>query len=307
MGGSGGGGGYGGGSFGLPDDGSAEAEAKKRLAEQQLRAELNDVLDGLLQEFNDRDAEQTTERLDALVDAIGDSVELDRLLFGGSVAKHTYVDGLSDVDALLVLKESSGGSPAEMVEHVAELIANQGLQGVAKVEAGAMAVTITYADGSEVQLLPAQESDGKLSVAGSDGTSWREIAPKRFAQKLTEVNQATNGMVVPTIKLAKAVLQQLPSSQALSGYHVECLAVDAFKNYSGSLNWVSVLNHLLNHASEAVLSPTADITGQSVHVDAWLGSAGSSQRRAVSSSIRHIVGAMESAQSADAYRAALDV
>src|SRR6266849_4208134 len=61
----------------------------------------------LLAGFNDRDVELVNSRLDEIKTALKEELEtaFDQV-FGGSVAKHTYVDGLSDIDSLLVINES---------------------------------------------------------------------------------------------------------------------------------------------------------------------------------------------------------
>lgn len=296
-------GGSGGAGYRGPIDSTALTDrARKELGRQEFIAEVNDYLGDLLKDFNDRDAQLINDRLTDVLDCLGEDVaDVDRLLFGGSVAKHTYVDGLSDVDALIVIRDVKAEAPSELVAAVADAVRNSGLSQVADVSAGDLAVTITYSDGSQVQLLPAQEYHGRLRIASEDGTAWREIRPRKFAEKLTEVNQANGGGVVPVTKLAKALVQQLPELHRLSGYHVEAIAVDAFKNYNGPKNRQAMLRHLLDHASSAVLRPTGDITGQSVHVDAYLGAADSDIRKAVASDIRRIVRRMDNATSVSDY------
>lgn len=94
-----------------------ELEALREQALQDLRDQerdiaVNEVLSEALAGFNDRDVEGTRERLDAIQEALdGLAIDVNRLLFGGSVAKHTYVDGLSDVDALVVV-DAPGVGPA---------------------------------------------------------------------------------------------------------------------------------------------------------------------------------------------------
>lgn len=296
-------GGSGGGGYGGSGDSAALADrARQELARQELIAEVNDYLGELRKGFNDRDAQLINDRLTDVLDCLGEEVaDVDRLLFGGSVAKHTYVDGLSDVDALIVMRNVEADNPSALVDGVADAIRNGGPSDVADVSAGNLAVTITYTDGSQVQLLPAQEHDGRLRIASEDGSAWREIRPRKFAEKLTEVNQANGGGVVPVTKLAKALVQQLPEQHRLSGYHVEAIAVDAFKNYNGPKNRQAMLRHLLDHASSAVLRPTGDITGQSVHIDSYLGSANSDARKDVASDIKRIVRRMDSAMSVSDY------
>lgn len=282
----------------------AERQARERLEQQERDAELNRLLSERLSTFNERDIQLVRERLDDIVEVLGETAEaVDRLLFGGSVAKHTYVDGLSDVDALVVL-DAPNSSPADLVRTFADAL-SVGLGGgdVASVGAGKLAVTVTYKDGSQIQLLPAVERAGHTSIATEDGSGWRRIRPHKFAQKLTAVNQANGNGVVPAIKLAKAAMVNvLPPNQQLSGYHVEAIAVDAFKNYAGRRDRVSMLRHLVGHAEAAVLNPTGDITGQSLHIDSYLGSAGSAARRAVSGSLHRLGLSLDRARDSSDYR-----
>lgn len=296
----------GGGSSGYDDIDaqSVREEAERRLAQQELLADVNDYLAELLREYNDRDTDAIRDRLDEIVEALGDAIEhIDRLLFGGSIAKHTYISGLSDVDALVILAGEAGGGPAEALEAFADAIRAALPPGaVSEVAVGNLAVTIKYADGAEIQLLPARERNNVLSIASEDGSDWRDVRPQKFAEKLTEVNKVAGGGVVPAVKLVKGLLDQLPESQRLSGYHVEAIAVDAFRNYHGATNRQRMLRHLLDHAAGAVLQPTADITGQSVKIDDHLGPAGSPDRRAIAASIRRMVSRIDGATSVDDYK-----
>lgn len=297
MGGSGGGG-------SVPSSTEAvqavKEEALRRLAEQERQQEVNEVLGDALRRFNDRDVDLVRERLDDVQAALGNlAIDVDRLLYGGSVAKHTYVDGLSDVDALVVV-DDAGAGPAELVERFREqLDRHLPRSEVAEVSAGRLAVTVRYLDGTEIQLLPSVERAGHTSIAAENGQGWQQIRPHKFAEKLTEVNKANGREVVPTIKLAKAALRSLPDSQQLSGYHVEAIAVDAFRSYDGRRDRASMLVHLVRHAQQAVLKLTGDITGQSVHIDAHLGSAGSDQRRRISEAIGGLATRIERDKPAD--------
>ncbi len=261
-------------------------EALRSLRQQERDVAVNEVLSDALRRFNDRDAELTRDRLEAIQQALGPmAVDFDRLLFGGSVAKHTYVDGLSDVDALVVI-DAADTSPDRIVEQLRMSLSQRlGSSDVVDISAGRLAVTVRYSDGTEIQLLPAVERDGRTSIATEDGRAWRQIRPRRFAEKLTQVNQANDQKVVPTIKLAKAVLQNLPEAHQLSGYHVEAIAVDAFRSYDGRRDRASMLVHLIRHAEHAILRPTGDITGQSVHIDQHLGPPNSEARRSVSAAL----------------------
>lgn len=301
-------GGSGGRSLPSPEGLDATRERiREDLRRQEADAELNEFLAQELAGYNDRDHVMVQKRLDDVAEALeGAAIDIDRLLFGGSVAKHTYVDGLSDVDALVVV-DDRGASPDNLVERFRDALEQWLPRGkVASIDAGRLAVTVTYRDGSQIQLLPATERDGRTSIASEDGTAWRHIRPHKFAEKLTQVNAANSGAVVPTIKLAKAAIAGLAESNQLSGYHVEAMAVDAFKAYDGRRDRMSMLVHLIHHAADKVMRPTGDITKQSVHVDAHLGPANSAARAAVQQGLRRLASQLEHANSSDDLRDLLD-
>lgn len=299
-------GGGGGSSYrGSPEDlARTRDQVRQELQEQELVAEINQFLAEELAGFNDRDIEAVTDKLNSIEEALQDlGHEIERLLFGGSVAKHTYVDGLSDVDSLVFLDSAPSVSPADVIAAFAEVLsASLPHSQVKEITTGNMAVTVQYRDGTTVQLLPATERGDHTVIPSADGTTWKAIRPHKFTEKLTEVNQRNGNGVVPVIKLAKGLIRGFTEEQRLSGYHVECLAVDAFKRYSGPRDRASMLNHLLGHAAQAILSPTGDLTGQSVHVDSYLGQAGSAARRNVSRTLRAAESKLRSADSVDAYR-----
>ena len=89
---------------------------------------------------------------------------------------------------------------------------------------------------------------------------------------------------MPTIKLAKAIADcyvRRPSRK-IAGYHIESLAIEAFRDYQGPLDSKAMLRHLFGNSIRAVLTPIADSTGQSSYVDEYLGPANSRRRRRVS-------------------------
>ena len=150
------------------------------------------------------------------------------------------------------------------------------------VSPGDMAVTIRYADGHEVQVLPAMKTKSGVRVADPSRNRWSKVVrPANFARKLTQVNQANKGRVVPAIKLTKALIERQVQSKRdrISGYHIESLAIDAFRNYNGPYDLKSMVNHLSAHASKAVLQPIKDSTGQSRNVDDYMGPQGSAERQ----------------------------
>jgi hypothetical protein len=153
-----------------------------------------------------------------------------------------------------------------------------------------MAVSVDYDDGMLIQLLPAvRADDGRIHVPSSRQEGWSKINPVPFQEALTRRNSECASKLVPTIKLAKAVVGQLPEPLRLSGYHMESLAIAAFRNYSGEKTTTQMLPTFFERARQLVLSPIKDSTGQSVHVDEYLGPANSEARQAAS----HVLGRLE--------------
>ncbi len=80
------------------------------------------------------------------------------------------------------------------------------------------------------------------------------------------------------IKLAKAINATLPDALRLSGYHMESLGIAAFRGYTGPRTVAEMLPTYFEQASKLVLQPIRDRTGQSVHVDEYLGPSDSAER-----------------------------
>jgi hypothetical protein len=100
-----------------------KAEDATSIAE--FEAKLSGILGELLATCNDRDVEQVQKRLEQIKVAIADKIDgsVDHL-FGGSVAKHTYVDGLSDIDSILFVNGTklSSALPQKSLEVIADAL-----------------------------------------------------------------------------------------------------------------------------------------------------------------------------------------
>lgn len=254
----------------------------------------------LLGAFNDRDVELVRERLDEIKEALQDELEttFDQV-FGGSVAKHTYVDGLSDIDSLLVINgsELERKTPSSVLEQMVSVLRKH-LEHGEKVDHGRIAVTVEYSDGMSIQLLPAIRTPSGLRIPSSRQNRWSDIDPDVFRTGLARRNSDCGGKLVPTIKLAKAVLGNLPEKYQLSGYHVESLALAAFENYRGQNTTTSMLPHFFERAKDLVLQGIKDPSGQSSHVDEYLGPDNSPVRTEISHVLGNITKRMRTASAA---------
>ncbi len=267
-------------------------QRKLERAEEQERARLNGEVDNLIQRllarYNNRDTELVSERLGQVEETLGEVANVETLLFGGSVAKYTAVNGLSDVDALVILDRGQNAkeSPEFLIEAFRRLLQIKLPRSeVAGVDKGRLAVTVRYKDGEEVQLLPALRSGQRVFIASSDGKSWQQTRPQTFQRTLTDANARMNHNLVPTIKLIKPMIADLPKQKQLTGYHLETLAVDAAQAYEGPKTPRHLLSHVLGHSEQRVLRPISDVTGQSRNVDEYLGAPNSVQRRNVSQAL----------------------
>ena len=247
---------------------------------------FNEYCERLLASYKRRNTGAATQRLQSLCEFLRQKGEVVQTMFGGSVRKGTYVTGLSDVDALLIVNQSSlvNQPPAKAIEYVRKTIQDRLRQNT--VSAGNLAVTVNYSDGLEIQILPAiRTNSGGVRLASPGSNQWSNVArPDDFAKKLAKVNTARDGRIVPVIKLAKAMADCFITrpKRKISGYHMESLAIDAFQDYQGPLDPKTMLVHLLGHAMHAVKIPITDSTGQSRYVDEYLGPAGSKQRERAS-------------------------
>lgn len=262
-------------------------------------AAVNELLADELKACNGRDAGAAATHMENLRDAISKLVEDGQLqlLFGGSVRKYTFVNGLSDVDLLVVLNDTSlaDKSPDEVLAAFAERI-RQRLGDRTPVKVGALAITVTYADGIEIQLLPALRTATGLRIKDPSTGDWSNVVrPQKFAQKLTAVNQDCGGNVVPVIKLYKSLQSNFVKSNQLGGYHVESLAIEAFKEYGGPRSLKAMLLHFCDSVASRVLRPIEDRTGQSLHLDDKLGAANSVERVRIAQHVADVAARLRAA------------
>lgn len=253
----------------------------------ELETRVGELFSDLLADYNNRDVNKITERLQNVGKVLEREIEgsVD-MRFGGSIKKHTYIDGLSDVDSLLILNktELKDADPVSIRQYLLKLLTSvkASLRDVSRITSGNLAITVEYRDGMQIQLLPALKTENFVRISSSNGSRWAEINPQAFADKLTTLNNELSGRLIPTVKLIKAINQSSPPDKQMENYHVESLAVQAFKNFTGPRVPKAMLEHFFDRAKELVKTPIKDSTGQSVHTDDYLGPQNSAARRRMS-------------------------
>lgn len=270
---------------------------ENRKSDADYALKVSKIIKDVLKTFNDRDTESINKHIEEVEKTLSRDIEgFVDMGFGGSVSKHSYVDGLSDIDILVNIAntEYANKNPQELISDFTKLIKQRFPK--TEVTKGKIAVTIKYIDGCELQLLPTLKTKTGIRIADAEGDGWSNvIKPQKFAEKLTEINGNCSGKVVPVIKLFKGMQSSLPQNVQLSGYHIESLAVNTFKNYDGNLNPKDMLKHLCRYVANNVKNPVADSTGQSVHVDDKLGSKNSDIRLKISHKFERLSNRLESA------------
>lgn len=217
--------------------------------------EFNRYCEGLLVQCNSRNKRATTRHIGDLCTILrheGDHVLQTK--FGDSVSRRTDVNGPSDVDVLLVVNQSSflnKPPPRDVIRYIEETIKKR--LPLNPVKAGALAVTVSYSDSAEIQILPAIRTMNGVRIADPGSDQWSNVVrPDKFAQELSDVDRACNGRVILTIKLAKAIADCFirRPCRKITGYHMESLAIEAFRSYKGPLDPKTMLVHLFGSPSK---------------------------------------------------------
>jgi len=261
--------------------------AEQEIEDQTFRAQVETVLSEALANVNDRDADAVAQHLEQIQGALEKDIDgVIELLFGGSVAKHTYVEGVSDIDALVVVNESelADVSPKAVCSYILTRLSDRLPD---RVSADGFAITVEFSDVS-VQVVPVIRRGKDYLLPSNDCSSWSRVRPHAFTDELTKTNKDCSGKVVPTIKLAKVLLSSIPEARRPSGYHLENLAVNIFSTYTGPYTPRAMLHHFFSRAPERIRQRMPERTGQSSHVDDYLGPRNSVERLVVSDAVGRI-------------------
>jgi hypothetical protein len=261
-----------------------------REFESDVAAEIANLLSGC-----ERDVKAVNTHLEEIRRALSSDIDgsVD-FTFGGSVAKNTFVDGLSDIDTLIILNKSElkNKTPKEVLDYFLDRMRARFPK--SNIDKGNLAITISFSD-MEIQILPAIRTKGGVYIPSGDRKNWSFIQPKKFQGVLSDANKNSNAKIIPTIKLAKTIIRCFPEKRQLQGYHTEVLAINILKEYKGEYNLKNMLKYFFQNASQKVLTPIKDITGQNRNVDSYLGREKSLQRKLASDSLANIARRMENA------------
>ncbi len=253
--------------------------------------EVEEFIRGRLSFFNNRDTETIKTHLQNILDAISSSQDFDgslKLIFGGSISKNTFLNGISDADCLVVLNNSDlvNDSPRRVLKHFKELL--QKRLPNTEIEISTKSLTVKYSD-IDVQLLPSIRTSKGLRIIDSEGKNWSNVVrPGILGGRLTVINKELKGKFIPTIKAIKAIFSNQPEKRQLSGYHVETLGAQVFRDYKGPIRVKEMIKFFFKNAPEKILTPLKDPSGQSQYVDTYLGKRNDLRRRLTYDSLKRI-------------------
>ena len=232
---------------------------------------FNRYCEQLLLQYKRRNTKAVTRHLKSVCDSLRhEDDHVVQTKFGGSVQKGTYVTGLSDVDVLLIVNQSSlkNKPPSKVIAFVRDTIQQRLPKN--PVTAGKLAVTVSYADKTEIQILPAIRTTDGFRIAHPGSTKWSNVVhPDRFAERLIKVNNARGEESYPQLSSPRP--WRTASSKIPAG---------RFRDTTWN-RWQSLV-HFLGHSVKAVITPTKDPTGQTRYVDGYLGQADSGPRKRAS-------------------------
>ena len=247
----------------------------QQTRQQVAEAEVASVFADALSKINQIDTEALDRHKEEILKALqSDFEDVSDLRGGGSYTRHTYVNGLSDIDILADLgpyssssipnKADSRAVLADMERRLRQRFPNT------EITSGRMAVTMRFSDGLELQILPAFRYHSGYKIPNPQGSRWTITRPQVFAKLLRERNTEVGGKLLPCIKLAKQTCDN--KGLKVESYHLENMALKAFEHYTGPRSEEDMLRHLFNQAKVLVTTRMKDVTGQEVYVDRYLSS-----------------------------------
>ncbi len=130
-----------------------------------------------------------------------------------------------------------------------------------------------------LDVVPAIEyTAGGYRIPDSVDGKWINTNPIKFAELITSINKNTDGMVIPVIKMLKAWNRNI--GYLLSGYHIECMAYNHYKNYTEKYTYGSTLQVFFSKLSNYLTNSTYDPISSS-RVDTYLDNSASYTNRQI--------------------------
>jgi tRNA nucleotidyltransferase (CCA-adding enzyme) len=153
-----------------------EEEKKNRLNHEIFLVDLNEEIQSIFEEINDRDVEGITKHLETITEALQKDIEgVINLKYGGSVLKNTYLAGISDVDMLVQINNSqlATAQPNEVLKLFKEQVEKRLPR--TEVTVGDLAITVKFTTGHEIQLLPTVKTAQGYRIPKPGENRWSSV------------------------------------------------------------------------------------------------------------------------------------
>ena len=149
----------------------------------------------------------------------------------GSYSRNTSIRPPKDVDFFIVLNDKKYGDlkPSELLNLLEKTLKE--ILPDTTIFQQTHSVTIEYDEEFSIDVIPAFEINSelyKIPHVSENSDIWLESNPKIHGEKLTEANDATNGLLVPIVKLLKAWKRDKCSY--VKSFHLELLAIEIINN-----------------------------------------------------------------------------
>jgi hypothetical protein len=249
-------------------------------------ASVEEAFDELLSriELNPTRVTLASQRYNAVKATIENAISGKTVRQIGSFQRKTKIRPLDlsdklDIDALVSFgtfrqyaTDGRGVSPASALETVRRALASNETYRVMPQEQDHPIIRLQYADDMSIELTPAYEDltgqhphangEPNCYIVSFSPYNWKPADYDYDAALITKRNTATDGKLVPTIKLAKAYFRS--RGVTLKSFHTEVLVANVvpsllagWKAQNYTFGYHHILSGFLSSAADAVISPVA--------------------------------------------------
>jgi hypothetical protein len=191
----------------------------------------------------------------------------------GSLWKHTFAFGVSDIDVLCAFN-SRELSPNHVVSRLASAFSSTRTPIIAH----QTHVTLPSPFGVTIDIVPVVVDSGEIALIHSSGGRWVRARPELFATVLQQANLSSQNTLKPSIRVLKSLLSRCSSAPLLKGHHIEAICVHAASEFAGTFKITTLLEFILSQLPRLANLHFVDTSGQLQFIDDYLGASDSDER-----------------------------
>lgn len=194
----------------------------------------------------------------------------------GSLWKHTFAFGVSDIDVLCSVN-SSELSPHHVVSRLASAFSS-----TSSIIKHQTHVTLPSPFGVTIDIVPVMVVSGEIVLIHSSGDRWVRARPELFATVLHHANLSSRNTLKPSIRVLKSLLSRCSFAPLLKGHHIEAICMHASSEFAGNFKVTTLLEFILSQLPRLAGLHLVDTSGQLRFIDDYLGASDSNERRRLS-------------------------